>query len=309
MPVSTTQPPTNFKHRLLCLDGMNLDISKLHEKEWLYELLGKPSALPIESIKMDAPPPTDTPIMVVMRPWPHKYNVLLRRWSAAGAKFYILHLSDEHGTDDLSFYDYDGCLKIVRMYDRPDLTAQQRAKSVIVPLGYHWTLRGGGCPMPLERTPRLPFRNTRWSFFGTNWKNRDQKLAPLMGFGPNRCKFLENWNAENMVGYDEYIGTLLDTVFVPCPGGQNAETFRYYEALECGCIPIVVREPGDELFVKYITSNMPILPVNSWPEAALLMNQLYSDKNLLENYRTNLLVGWRFWKQELVAEVQRAFQL
>lgn len=308
---SITQPPTNFKHRLLCLEGMNLDISKLHEKEWLYELLGKPTALPVESVSMDAPPPLSgqTPILIVMRPWPHKYNVLLQRWSSLGAKFYVLHLSDEHGTDDLSFYDFPGCLKVVRMYDRSDLTKEQRAKCVIVPLGYHWTLRGGGCPMPLERTPRLPFRNTRWSFFGTNWKNRDQKLAPIMGFGPNRCKLLEGWNATDMVGYDEYIGTLLDTVFVPCPGGQNAETFRYYEALECGCIPIVVREPGDELFVKYITSNMPILPVNSWTEAAGLMNQLYADKSLLENYRTNLLIGWRIWKERLVAEVAAAFQL
>ena len=310
-PSKITQPPTNFKHRLLCLEGMNLDISKLHEKEWLYELLGKPVALPVESIGLNAPAPLrgDTPILIVMRPWPHKYNVLLDRWSSEGAKFYILHLSDEHGTDDLSFYDYPGCLKVVRMYDRSDLTPEQRAKSVIVPLGYHWTLRGGGCPMPLERTPRLPFRHTRWSFFGTNWRDRDQKLAPLMGFGPNRCKLLEGWNAGDMVGYDEYIGTLLDTVFVPCPGGQNAETFRYYEALECGCIPIVVREPGDELFVKYITSNMPILPVNSWTEAAGLMNQLYADKNLLENYRTNLLIGWRVWKERLVAEVRAAFQL
>ena len=311
-PAKITQPPTNFKHRLLCLEGMNLDISKLHEKEWLYELLGKPAALPIESVAISAPPPLsddDRPILIVMRPWPHKYNVLLQRWSAAGAKFYILHLSDEHGTDDISFYDFSGCLKVMRMYDRADLTAEQRAKCVIVPLGYHWTLRGGGCPMPLERTPRLPFRHTRWSFFGTNWRGRDQKLAPLMGFGPNRCKLLEGWNAGDMVGYDEYIGTLLDTIFVPCPGGQNAETYRYYEALECGCIPIVVREPGDELFVKYITSNMPILPVNSWEEAAGLMNQLYADKNLLENYRTNLLIGWRVWKERLVAEVAAAFQL
>jgi len=309
-PSTITQPPAGFKHRLLCLEGMNLDISKLYEKEWIYELFGKPSALPIESVKMDAPAPMgETPILVVMRPWPHKYNVLLQRWSAAGAKFFILHLSDEHGTDDLTFYEYPGCLKVVRMYDRSDLTPEQRAKSLIVPLGYHWTLRGGGCPMPLERTPRLPFRNTRWSFFGTNWKGRDQKLGPIMGFGPNRCKLLEDWNAKDTVGYDEYIGTLLDTIFVPCPGGQNAETFRYYEALECGCIPIVVREPGDELFVKYITSNMPILPVNSWTEAAGLMTQLYADKNLLENYRTNLLIGWRVWKEKLVAEVREAFQL
>jgi hypothetical protein len=54
---------------------------------------------------------------------------------------------------------------------------------------------------------------------------------------------------------------------------------------------------------------MPILPVNSWNEAALLVNQLYSDKTLLESYRTNLLNGWRVWKETLVAEVKAAFQL
>jgi GR25 family glycosyltransferase involved in LPS biosynthesis len=307
-----SQPPSNFKHRLLCLEGMNLDFSKLHEKEWLYELLGKPSLLAIESIREDAPPPQkgETPILIVMRPWTDKYSALLQRWSAAEeSACFVLHLSDEYGTDDIRFYDATACKKVVRMYDRADLTEGQRAKCLIIPLGYHWTLRGGGCPMPLERTPRLPFRNTRWSFFGTNWNDRHTKLAPLEEIEPYRCILLEGWNSANMVGYEEYIGTMLDTVFVPCPGGQNAETYRFYEALECGCVPIVVREPGDELFVKYITSNMPILPVNSWTEAALLMKQLYNDKNLLENYRANLLNGWRVWKGGLVAQVRTALDL
>ena len=163
--------------------------------------------------------------------------------------------------------------------------------------------------MPVERTPRLPFRNFRWSFFGTNWRGRKDALAPLKPFEPNRAKFLDTWNDPAMISYDEYIGTLLDTVFVPCPGGNNAETYRFYEALECGCVPIVVREQGDELFVKKITSNMPILAVPSWGEAAMLMRQLYGDKELLEKYRLNILNGWRAWKGRLVGDVKGAFGL
>ena len=301
--------PIPFKCKLVCLAEHGLDLSLLYEKEWIYELLGNPGPLPIEKVKLSDPPPTgsQTPIVVLQRPWPHKYNVLLQKWSGAGVKFYILHLSDEHCTDDISSYTLEGCLKVVRMYDRADLTAEERAKCVIIPLGYHWTLRGGGCPYPLERTPRLPFRSMRWSFFGTNWKGRKEKFEPIMGFGPNRCKFLDTWNSKDTVGYDEYIGTLLDTVFVPCPGGNNVETYRFYEALECGCVPILVRESGDELFIKMITDNLPIVPVKNWDEGNILMQQLYNDKNLLEGYRMNVLNGWRLWKDRLKGAVKDAF--
>ena len=303
-------PPSTFKHRLVCLAEHKLDISLLYEKEWIYELFGKPALLPIDTVELtDTPPLGETPIVIVQRPLSMKYTVLLDKWSEAGAKFYILHLSDEHCNDDISSYTLPGCLKVIRMYDRRDFTEEQRAKCILIPLGYHWTMRGGGCPYPIERTPRLPFRGIRWSFIGTNWKNRSEKFAPIMDFEPHRRKFLEEWNSEEAVGYEEYLEILLDTVYVPCPGGNNSETYRFYEALECGCVPIVVREPGDELFVKMITDNLPILPTNTWDEASGLMRQLYDDKKLLESYRLNILNAWRVWKLKLCGEIKTALNL
>ena len=307
-PISTA--PTLFKHRLVCLEEHALDLKLLYENEWIYELFGKPGLLPIDKVKPNDPPfLNETPIVFMQRPLTHKYNMLLRKWSAAGGKFYIFHLSDEHCVDDTSSYTLPGCLKVVRMYDRPDLTEEERSKIIIIPLGYHWTLRTGGCPYPLERTPRLPFRSTRWTFFGTNWKKRADKFAPLLQIEPNRCKFLDEWNSKDLVGYEEYLGTMLDTVFVPCPGGNNVETYRFYEALECGCVPVIVREPGDELFIKMITDNLPVIPVKTWDEAAVLMQQLYADKNLLESYRGNILNGWRMWKEKLIEQVKAGFHL
>lgn len=304
------KPPTKFKHRLVCLAEHNLDISLLYEKEWIYELFGKPALLPIDIVHLTDPPPLDeTPIVILQRPLTTKYTVLLDKWSEAGAKFYILHLSDEHCTDDISSYTLPGCLKVVRTYDRRDFTEEQRAKCLIIPLGYHWTLRGGGCPYPIERTPRLPFRGVKWSFFGTNWNKRSEKFAPIMNFEPHRRKLLEEWNSHETIGYEEYIGVLLDTIYVPCPGGNNPETYRFYEALECGCVPILVREAGDEMFVKMITDNLPILPTKSWDEASLLMRQLYDDKKLLESYRLNILNAWRLWKLKLCGDIKSAFNL
>jgi hypothetical protein len=42
--------------------------------------------------------------------------------------------------------------------------------------------------------------------------------------------------------YREYLRTLAHTLFLPAPAGNNIETFRFYEILEVGGIPVVVAE-------------------------------------------------------------------
>lgn len=41
--------------------------------------------------------------------------------------------------------------------------------------------------------------------------------------------------------YDEYVRKMMDVAFAICPLGNNPETFRVYEALEVGAIPLMVR--------------------------------------------------------------------
>eukprot|EP01041_Mallomonas_annulata_P004041 gene4041-8045_t len=41
-----------------------------------------------------------------------------------------------------------------------------------------------------------------------------------------------------------YSDVMKNTVFVPCPSGNNPETFRHYEALESGAIPVFVHKPS-----------------------------------------------------------------
>lgn len=102
---------------------------------------------------------------------------------------------------------------------------------------------------------------------------------------------------------------MLDTVFVPCPRGNNVETFRLYEALECGCVPIYVKTPGDESYVKMLQEEIGLLPVSSWEEAHNLMNHLWKEKILLETYRNTILTQWRVWKDKLGAQVRKAWDI
>ena len=49
--------------------------------------------------------------------------------------------------------------------------------------------------------------------------------------------------AGELVGVTPYVEALRDAVAVLCPAGDDYETFRFWEALEAGAIPVVV-EPG-----------------------------------------------------------------
>jgi hypothetical protein len=88
----------------------------------------------------------------------------------------------------------------------------------------------------------------------------------------------------------------LNSWCVPCPSGHNGETFRFYEALEAGAVPIVVKEGG--AFLKFISQYIQIMPADSWLHAAQLIYTLKAQPEVYEKYRANLLIGWENLKNK-----------
>jgi len=63
--------------------------------------------------------------------------------------------------------------------------------------------------------------------------------------------------------YEEYLDVIADTTFTLCPAGNNPETFRLYETIELGSIPVFIRPPhGDKNYLQYS-------PWSSYPGAIL----------------------------------------
>ena len=282
------------------LEEQNLEFSKLYESNWLYELFGRPKAIELQKVKFDEAPPVEKPILLVMKSHIESYKRLFAYYEANNIQYYVLHLSDEHESDDISFYDYTCCLAVIRNYTRSNLSDKVK----VIPLGYHYTLRNG-LDDPLARTPQLPFRSNVWCFFGTNWANRSTILEPLKSVGKYRCKLYDEWNHPENLSREEYCSTLLDTVFVPCIGGNNPETFRLYEALECGCIPILVNDDRSSDYYKYITQHLPLLNLTSWDQVPGFITQLYNDKENLQAYRNVLLHHYAVMKESLKKEFLR----
>jgi hypothetical protein len=294
-------PLTHVKGRRFVSLCMDTDMSVWHEFAWFKQLFSGLS-LEVERLSEHAFP-TDSPIVVVQRPHVDKISQILMRWSSMGLSFYVLHLSDEYSSDRIDFYQLPGCKGVVRNYLRDDLLSQE--KVAVIPLGFHWAIHDGH---PMEHTPRPPFRELVWSFVGTGWCGRKEKLEPLKAIpGEHRLALMDDWNSPNMLGREETLAILLNSWCVPCPGGNNGETFRVYEALEAGAVPVVVQEEGMELFFKFIGPKLPLLLANSWTHAAQLIYTLKAQPEMYEQYRGQILAAWEVCKKDARDSVKRVF--
>ena len=303
-----TSPPKIKGRRILKLKEQEIDLNLLYEGKWLKEIFGEAQDLRTDDISIGDALPKDEPILFVMKPFWSTWIPIIRRLAETNTKFYVIHLSDEFMSDPIEFYGLSQCLGVVRMYWRDDLEIYGD-KVTVIPLGYHWT-KHSGIKNPLADTPRLPFRELTWSFAGTDWRGRQDAMKNLNLIKPNLVRWFTEWNDPGMLKEDEYLNVLLNSRFVPIPAGNNHETYRLYEALECGCIPVYIRQPGDELFVnRHLKPWLPIVDLPSWDHAAALMFQLSSTLDVMEQYRNGILDGYGRWKLDVAKKVRSTLRI
>ena len=304
-PVATSEAtvpiviPQKKGPRFISLDQCKVTSSSLYEGKWLQDLFQQEFIVEPVSIS-DPLEGYEQIIVVVIKTLWDKQLQWLSTLVAFGKTFQVIHLADEYGTDPIDFYSWPEVTGILRIYSRPDLPKE---KVLVVPLGYHWQFRGNR-DVPHLSTPDLPFREMNWSFAGTDWQDRSKNMAPLNIVQPKYVKWFENWNDPGQLKEDEYTSLLLNSKFVPCPAGQNVETYRFYEALDCGCIPLFLNEPATETWLQIFNNEVPFLKIDSWEQAAALMHHLLNDKGQMEQYRKTLLITWAKYKMGLKEKVR-----
>jgi hypothetical protein len=286
----------------VCVKGVSTDFTHLYESSWLSNLMGNLTNVQMRIVD-ETSAVNKMPIMVLTRPYVKEATQVMKAWDQKGIRFKILHMADEFVNpdhrDSLAAYILPNCVSVLRFYMRADFPPGTESKIKIIPLGYHWSKLHLEHP-PLLKTPQLPFREFHWSFHGTNWQNRSEEMKPLIDMKVNKSyKFYEAWNHPENLSKTEYLSILMNTIFVPCPIGQNAETFRFYEALEAGCIPLVIRTPLNEEWFQWVSKYIPLVSLSTWEEATKIMYSLLSRPEALEIYRKKILNGWTQWVHEL----------
>jgi hypothetical protein len=79
-----------------------------------------------------------------------------------------------------------------------------------------------------------------WSFAGFKRATRISMFENLKHVEPHKCYLYDGQSQQPWLDRAEFRALLSDSVFSPCPMGNTVlESFRIYESLEMGCIPIL----------------------------------------------------------------------
>jgi hypothetical protein len=212
-----------------------------------------------------------------------------------GNKVALIHIGDETG-QDLPIRAYAHFAAAVRNYAYPQFDALDHVMTV--PLGFG--------SMSGRDTASEP-RNIAWAFMGTIWPRgpRARMLKALLdvpgGYIHTTPRF-----GQAMLSAGAYGGILRRTLFCPAPPGDRTwDSFRLYEGLEMGCLPIVEHGQG---YYRRLLGEHPMIEVADWNEAVPVIRNLLANPAQAEERRQACEIWWQEWKARLVRDVAALMQ-
>ena len=120
--------------------------------------------------------------------------------------------------------------------------------------------------------------------------------------GQYYCNVNSTWQSEDSLNTQDYKKILEQSIFVPCPrGNSSSDTFRLYEALEVGSVPIVER---DEYWNHLFGDDHPLIQVSDWTKAANDISILSKENEWLEEYSGKLVSWWNAQKNTLKQKIK-----
>jgi hypothetical protein len=217
-----------------------------------------------------------------------------RRAFENGCRVVLIHLSDEAFADDRGAYDF--CEAVVRNY-RSDVLAEN-ARVMFLPLGFKAGFANAAAVKPATHRKHL------WSFAGDpNKLTRGEMLKALAEIGQGVTHLTSGFDASDSLPTAAYRALLDETVVVPCPcGWSNLESFRVYEALEAGCIPIVEKRKGFDFFTALLGPH-PMPTVLDWREGAARVRQI-KERGEADTLQRACMDWWAAYKPRLATQLR-----
>ena len=97
---------------------------------------------------------------------------------------------------------------------------------------------------------------------------------------------------------------LSSTQFIPCPNGFfHPETYRLYEALQCGSIPIV--ENSYKYYDRLFPDN-PFIKIDKWADAKTIIIDWNIDK--IKSKQGECKIWWSNYKKKLQESVKHTIE-
>jgi len=137
-----------------------------------------------------------------------------------------------------------------------------------------------------EHWPEADHKDILWSFAGQITNTRRKQAANGLRKARARVagRFRPTSGFAQGLPAEMYAQELAHTWIVPCPSGpKSVDTFRVYEALEAGCIPLVdtATPDGETDYWSFVYGNVPMPKIINWEDVGGVIEASLADRHLL----------------------------
>ena len=261
-------------------ESVNFMWGNYHKKnsdKWIFEILKKIQFKLIESVENVE----NKDVIIVIDSSIETKIEFYNKLKLLCSKIFLIHLGDESGMHNLAPV-YDNCNYVWRTFCSNKYF--KNAHISCIPIGYK-----SGTIFNSDEN------KYKWAFVGTPHKSsRHDMLFQFSSIQPFYCHITQKFD-QKIISVDEMSEVLSSTQFLPCPNGFfHPETYRLYEALQCGCIPIV--EDAYNYYDRLFPNN-PFIKIGKWAEAKPLMNGW--EENQIKKKQEDCINWWGNYKSDL----------
>ena len=212
---------------------------------------------------------------------------LYEKLSKKCSSIYLIHLGDEGGTEDTNLV-YNYCKHVWRTFGLPKYFNND--KITCIPIGYK--------SRPNFQNKEIIKRKFLWSFMGTiHGASRYDLIHQNQNLKPNFINKTSSFASGESLDSEKYYEILYDSIFIMVPHGYiHPESYRLYETLEAGCVPII--ENPHNFYDNFLPKN-PLIKINLWKESSEIIKKLFNDKNKLKEKSNEINLWWKNYKKNL----------
>jgi len=232
----------------------------------------------------------DNSVLIDCLVWAPYHNNYAREMRRRGLRFGLVHLTDEGSDNDIS--SYTDCDFVIRMFMRKCI----QDYVLTIPIGY---TSGTAMTGPDRSTYERKFD---WSCIIERFDHSRAELRQIFSDLPNGM-FYQHDHHNPRLSTDKMSDIYRNSNFVPCPNGRvTPESFRVFEALENGAIPIVLKT--DYWYENY-GIDFPAIQVKDWHEAKEKIKTMLKNPEVVEKYRQHCIDWWTESKRKTKSQVEQ----
>jgi len=238
----------------------------------------------------------------------------IHRIKKSGCKVILYHMGDERLNKDISAYSI--CDLIIRNYYFSSIINDTSfdGKIMWAPNGFR---TGVGPRSFTEIKPSIRRKNLA-SFLGWldnahSHQNERMSFVQCVNDCGTDLYVLPSNSFSGGYNVGLYSAIMENSIFAPCPSGNNAETIRLYDALELGSIPISLSHDFlNSADTLGLIGPVPFPILNSWEELPVFLEQmkerLISNPEKISQLQTNCLLWWLSYKKAIKNKILKRIQ-